>query len=264
MPLAKIDFDGAVPPLKDGEYLECVDCGECWGPGDTDELYAPDYETGRCPVCAASGKTVEGAGFRGFVRVNPESRDIVSRWGPAGSSFVAVPDVLVAHLAALDLDALDFTLIAMIERHRWRPGQWVYPSVRRFRLQSGLGDRTIRSHLRRLEDRGLLAVRARYFGGQQRSNEYDLAGLRELLNIIYRNVSAGRSPVRGLAAAEKRLRRQRRRTRAQTTMPQRRGATAAAASQEPKKRLTKFRTKHGPDAAHRGRDELHGIESSHG
>lgn len=177
--------------FEPGELARCVRCGVVFDPGAE-----YDEATVRCPSCEEVGAVPHDPSRTG-------GRSMARRWGEdvGACGHVGLPNVLLAHLAALGLDATDVLLLALLEQHRrTSASEPVWPGADDLASRSGLGERQVRRRLSTLVDRGLLEVeRRRCERGRWPVNAYTRAGLTRALDLIAHNRRAGRDDVEGLA-----------------------------------------------------------------
>jgi DNA-binding transcriptional regulator YhcF (GntR family) len=103
------------------------------------------------------------------------------KWTPTlmDAGWTVLPSVILERQQALGLDPIDINIILHIARHWWYADKPPYPSKRTIAECMGIDESTVRKHIARMENDGLLKRNPRYdpkFGGQ-RSNEYLFNGL---------------------------------------------------------------------------------------
>jgi hypothetical protein len=107
-------------------------------------------------------------------------RESEKKWGrPAiAAGFTLFPSVLLQKQHALGLDCIDVVIILQILKHWWHAESAPFPSQVQLAKTMSVDLSTIKRHLARLKDAGLInwASRTSKHGGQA-SNAYDLSGL---------------------------------------------------------------------------------------
>lgn len=175
------------PDLSGTEVLVCVHCGSI-----------TDGE--RCHECGGGGAVAHDVAARG-------RKAMSARWGEdvAACGFTSTPNVLLEHLPALGLEAVDLVLLELLEKfRRGGPGHLVRPGVDHLAERIGLGERQTRRRLDELVRRGLIEREARPGErGRWPHNEYTRHGLTAALTLIAANRRAGlkgEAELEGLAA----------------------------------------------------------------
>jgi predicted transcriptional regulator len=107
------------------------------------------------------------------------------KWGkPAiAAGFTLFPSVLLHKQHALGLDCIDVVIILQILKHWWRAESAPYPSQVQLAKTMNVDLSTIKRHLVRLREAGLVGWTSRTSNhGGQASNAYDLSGLIRYVN----------------------------------------------------------------------------------
>ena len=89
------------------------------------------------------------------------------------------PNVILERQRSLKLDAVDVNILLHLVKHWWYPEKLPHPSKGAIADCMGIDAGTVRRHIKKLEERGLIERKQRFDrrkGGQQ-TNEYDLSGL---------------------------------------------------------------------------------------
>jgi hypothetical protein len=195
----RIMASGPVPPLDKGESLLCNQCGSQFSKGDAQRLWSKKHKKGRCPDCGAFGQFI-------LRKPSAPNKSISDRWpggiagGAGGRGWTAVPELLLQHQKLIGLSASDLVVLMNLELHRRRAKDQVYPSAATIARRSGLGERTVRLHMKSLADRGLIEVTPhRRPDGSTSSNRSTANGLRSVLTLIASNIDAGRPPEHNVA-----------------------------------------------------------------
>ena|SRR5258706_7606072 len=112
-------------------------------------------------------------------------RESEKNWGrPAiAAGFTLFPSVLLHKQHALGLDCIDVVIVLQILKHWWHAENAPYPSQVQLAKTMNVDLSTIKRHLVRLRDGGLVtwSSRTSKHGGQA-SNAYDLSGLIKHVN----------------------------------------------------------------------------------
>jgi hypothetical protein len=193
MAFHKVNENGADPPIREDEQLVCEKCKAEFPADDTEQLWSPQIQRGRCLNCGTIGQFVK--------RKVRKSSAVPNRWTKAVADvgWTPVPDLLLKHQRDLGLKASDLVVLLNLEHHRRQADQMVWPSAKTIAKRSGLGERTVRTSMRRLSDQGLIEVHSwsKPDGGTT-SNRSTALGLRLALGLIAENVREGREANAGL------------------------------------------------------------------
>ena len=112
--------------------------------------------------------------------IRQTERESEKKWSkPAiAAGFTIFPNTLLYKQHALGLDCIDVVLILQIAKHWWRADQAPYPSQVQLAKTMNIDLATVKRHLKRLRDAGLIswANQSNKRGGQG-PNAYSLAGL---------------------------------------------------------------------------------------
>ena len=95
--------------------------------------------------------------------------DIRDKWGQAldGSGFQIIPNQLLAQQKNLGIPPTALVVLLHINRYWWKCDQNPYPSATLIAKQMGLHLRSVKRHLQRLEEKGLiLRLAARKISGK--------------------------------------------------------------------------------------------------
>jgi len=159
---------------RSDEDLICVGCRTLFE--TPDELL--DYA---CPDCRNEG----------FIRRRRRaSRRVEERWpAKVGATWVAVPTVLFEAVVPLGLDATDLALLVVLEAHRLDGdgATEVWPSQQRLAARTGSSVATVKRHIKKLADAGLIEItRESRPGGRYAANHYTRRGLDAALSQYVR------------------------------------------------------------------------------
>lgn len=194
-------------PFGDPEHgLVCTHCG-----ADVDadfcELTGDDADAPLLSPCCATVTRPSRPDQRG-------RKAMAARWGEdvAACGFVVTPNVLLEHLAALGLEALDCLLLELLESRR--RGDSVsastpaFPSVGWLASRADTSDATVKRRLGAMVEAGLLERQERRRPGTQRHlpSAYRRVGLTAVLDLIAGNRRAGRDDLENVPRLRAELR----------------------------------------------------------
>jgi len=115
----------------------------------------------------------------------------IKKWGRNvhDKGWVYVPNLLIDHQAELGLSPIQMNILLVLMRYWW--DQLPHPGVARIGKTIGRGKSTIRSHIREMENAGLLDRQYRSSVKlNSQTNKYDFTGLVQRLQTIEQNLEA--------------------------------------------------------------------------
>jgi DNA-binding MarR family transcriptional regulator len=128
-------------------------------------------------------------------------RESVRKWSRTviDAGFTIIPTVLFKKQDELGLKAVDINILMQLSCHWWKAENLPYLSKETMAKRIGVDPSTIRRHIAKMQERGLLMRVTRTDGANgQRSNYYDLRPLVEHLHP--HAVKAAKAKKRALAA----------------------------------------------------------------
>ncbi|HWG82917.1 MAG TPA: hypothetical protein VN686_07845 [Gaiellales bacterium] len=110
---------------------------------------------------------------------------VSERWpGSIGERFTALPDLLLDAASIIGLGPTTVHTLLLLERYSWG-GAEPFPALSTLAGQAGVKTRTLRGHMERLENLGLIEAAERFDeSGRRTSNRYSRSGLNEVLELI--------------------------------------------------------------------------------
>lgn len=117
--------------------------------------------------------------------------DFTDKWTPliAQSGHTALPNLLIKHQADLGITPSEMVVIIGLLANKWSRSD-PFPSAKTLSKQSGLAVNTVRTHIRNLEQKGLIKRRFR----QGTSNEYSFEPMIKCLERYAPNPTQKRTP----------------------------------------------------------------------
>jgi predicted transcriptional regulator len=105
------------------------------------------------------------------------------KWTPAlmtAAGWTALPSIILDKQPALGIDSVDLNILLQLAKYWWKKDDLPYPSKETLSELIGVTTSTIRRHIKRMEEEGLITRIERHDtkGGQQ-SNFYSFDGLIE-------------------------------------------------------------------------------------
>lgn len=136
--------------------------------------------------------SIECLGSRRNMSKGKEESKIRDRWGnnniDAGPGWTAIPNFLLERQQALGLDPVQLNILLVMLKHWWEKDNKPYPSKKRMAETVNRSPDTVRKHIKEMELRGLVKRNKRFKdsddGGGQTTNEYDLSGLVNKLEVF--------------------------------------------------------------------------------
>ena len=148
---------GPAPGLQPGEYLECMECRETVGLAEAPYLDIRGNGA-ECPSCEE---------WKGFVRRRARPEFSVARRWPPGvleSGYIAIPKLLRRHRKELGITTAQLVVLETLEGWRTESDEGVYPKAATVGLAVGMEESTVRRHVQKLVDIGLLEKEERRRG----------------------------------------------------------------------------------------------------
>lgn len=116
---------------------------------------------------------------------------IKTRWGKNvidSHNWTAIPNILLERQRALQLDPIDLNILLVLMKYWWDKEKNPFPRKRVIAEIIGRSHDTVRKHLKKMEELGLIERIAKFrpesSGGGQTSNEYSLLGLQKKLSEL--------------------------------------------------------------------------------
>jgi predicted transcriptional regulator len=105
------------------------------------------------------------------------------KWTPAlmaAAGWTALPSLILDKQPALGIDSLDLNILLQLAKYWWKKVDLPYPSKETLSELIGVNPSTIRRHIKRMEEEGLIKRIERHdMKGGQQSNFYSFDGLIE-------------------------------------------------------------------------------------